>query len=146
MNAMNFQGEVLIGASARQDQKREPQTDHLPDGTLDCPACTPEVEPLGASSIPSGPGHHSKAYWTGWMDGRFRETGSFVHNPNLARWTTPSERIDYYHGHRTGSEARRRGQRPLEGSREAFGAYQTVTKRRNRDGKSTVLVGAALPE
>jgi hypothetical protein len=41
------------------------------------------------------------------MDGRFGELSSFVHNPNLARWEEPSERLDYYRGHRAGSEARR---------------------------------------
>jgi hypothetical protein len=109
VDAMNSQSEVPIGARVRRDQNRETQTDRLPDGTLGCPARSPEVEPLGASSTPSGSGYHSEAYWAGWMDGRFRETGSFVRNPNLARWAAPSERIDYYRGHRTGSEARRRG-------------------------------------
>jgi hypothetical protein len=42
------------------------------------------------------------------VDGSFKETGSFVNNPNLARWATLSERFDYYHGHRAGRKARRR--------------------------------------
>jgi hypothetical protein len=32
--------------------------------------------------------------------------GSFVDNPNLAKWENPSDRFDYYQGHRAGSEAR----------------------------------------
>jgi hypothetical protein len=71
---------------ARRDQNREPQTGRLADRTLHCP--------------PSGSRHHGEAYWAGWVDGRFRETGSFVNNPNLA-----------LRGHRTGREARRRGER-----------------------------------
>jgi hypothetical protein len=41
------------------------------------------------------------------MDGRFGELGSFVDNRNLGRWEAPSERLEYYRGHRVGSEARR---------------------------------------
>ena len=48
-----------------------------------------------------------QAYWAGWVDGRFGERGSFVDNPNLARWENPSERLAYYQGHRAGSRARR---------------------------------------
>ena len=33
--------------------------------------------------------------------------GSFADNPNLARWGDPSDRLNYYRGHRIGSEARR---------------------------------------
>ncbi len=52
-------------------------------------------------------GRGSEAYWTGWMDGRFGERDSFAENPSLARWEAPSERLDYYRGHRAGKEARR---------------------------------------
>jgi hypothetical protein len=38
------------------------------------------------------------------VNGRSRETGSFVDNPNLASLATPSGRFDYYRGHRAGSE------------------------------------------
>jgi hypothetical protein len=41
------------------------------------------------------------------MDGRFVERGSFVDNPNLAKWGNPSDRLDYYQCHRAGNEARR---------------------------------------
>jgi hypothetical protein len=95
MDSSKLRSEVPIGARVRRDQDREPQTGRLPDRTLHCPPCGSEVQPLGASSTPSGPGYHTEAYWAGWVDGRFRETGSFVNNPNLARWETPSERFDY---------------------------------------------------
>jgi hypothetical protein len=45
------------------------------------------------------------AYGSGWADGRFGERGSFVDNPNLAKWEASSDRFDYYRGHRAGSEA-----------------------------------------
>jgi hypothetical protein len=105
---MNLRSEVPIGARARQNQNREPQTGSLPHGALDCSACDSEVQPLGGSSTPSAFGYHGKAFWAGWVDGRFSETNSFVNNPNLAWWETPSERVNYYHGHRAGREARRR--------------------------------------
>jgi hypothetical protein len=111
VDATNLRSEVPIGARTRRDQNREAHTRRLPDGTLHCPPCGSEVQPLGAPSTPSGPGYHGEAYWAGWVDGRFREFGSFVSNPNLARWATPSERLDYYRGHRTGREACRRGGR-----------------------------------
>jgi hypothetical protein len=76
VDATNLRSEVPIGAHARRDQNREPQAGRRPDRTLHCP--------------PSGPGYHTQTYWAGWVDGRFRETGSFVNNPNLARWATPS--------------------------------------------------------
>jgi ribosomal protein L37AE/L43A len=83
-----------------------PEMRRLPDGTFHCPACRSEVLPSDASSTPSGPEEHAQAYWAGWVDGRFGERGSFVDNPNLARWENPSERLDYYRGHRAGSGAR----------------------------------------
>jgi hypothetical protein len=79
----------------------------LPDGTFHCPACGSEVLPIDASSTPSRPEEHAQAYWAGWVDGRFGERGSFVENPNLARWENPSERLTYYQGHRAGSGAHR---------------------------------------
>jgi hypothetical protein len=83
-----------------------PEMRRLPDGTFHCPACRSEVMPLGTSPIAQESGEHTKAYWTGWIDGRFGEKSSFVDNPNLARWKDPSDRLDYYRGHRAGSEAR----------------------------------------
>jgi ribosomal protein L37AE/L43A len=84
-----------------------PEMRRLPDGTFHCPACGSEVLPIDASSSPSKPDKYAQAYWAGWLDGRFGERGSFVDNPNLARWENPSERLAYYRGHRAGSEARR---------------------------------------
>src|SRR5215218_7815022 len=83
-----------------------PQMRLLPDGTYHCPACRSEVVPISAPSTPSKPNEHTEAYWAGWVDGRFGKRGSFVDNPNLAKWGNPSDRLDYYRGHRTGSEAR----------------------------------------
>jgi hypothetical protein len=84
-----------------------PEMRLLPDATFHCPACGSEVAPIGAPSSTSQPYEHGEAYWAGWVDGRFgKTTGSFVDNPNLANWEDPSERLDYYRGHRAGSEAR----------------------------------------
>ena len=60
----------------------------------------------GCPDDPLGAEERGRAWWAGWMDGRFGELGSFVDNPNLAEWEAPSERLDYYRGHRVGSEAR----------------------------------------
>jgi hypothetical protein len=84
-----------------------PEMRLLPDGTHHCPACGSEVAPLDARATLWEPEERGQAWWAGWMDGRFGELSSFVHNPNLARWEEPSERLDYYRGHRAGSEARR---------------------------------------
>jgi hypothetical protein len=40
------------------------------------------------------------------VDGCFGKPGSFVDNPNLARWENPRDRLAYYRGHRDGNEAR----------------------------------------
>src|SRR5215203_3158260 len=81
-----------------------PEMRLLPDGTYHCPACGSEVVSLEASGE-FEPEHHGKAYLAGWVDGRSREIGSFTENPNLAKWGNPSDRLDYYRGHRAGSEA-----------------------------------------
>jgi hypothetical protein len=97
-----------------------PEMRRLPDGTYHCPACGSEVLPIDASSAPLKPDEHGVAYWAGWVDGRFGERGSFVDNPNLARWENPSDRLAYYHGHRAGNKARRLnpGFAPLNPSRK----------------------------
>jgi hypothetical protein len=96
-----------------------PEMRLLPDGTFHCPACRSEVLPIGAPLVDWKSGEHAEAYWCGWLDGRYREMGSFADNPNLARWGDPSERLDYYRGHRAGSEARRaRNSRNLDDTRE----------------------------
>ena len=59
------------------------------------------------------------AYWVGWVDARFGKRGSFVDNPNLAKWKNPSDRLAYYRGHRASSEARRdRNSRNPDDTRE----------------------------
>jgi hypothetical protein len=96
-----------------------PEMRRLPDGVFHCPACGSEVLPIDASSDPSTPNRHGEAYCTGWVDGRFGEGGSFADNPNLARWEVPSDRFDYYRGHREGSNACRAGNLwNLSGARE----------------------------
>jgi hypothetical protein len=84
-----------------------PEMRLLPDATFHCPACGTEVAPISAPSNPSESDVQGEAYWVGWIDGHFEEnTGSFIDNPNLARWEGTSERLAYYRGHRAGSEAR----------------------------------------
>ncbi len=46
------------------------------------------------------------AYRSGWEDGRFGPTRSFLENPNLAGWAGHEERLSYYRGHRDGRRAR----------------------------------------
>jgi ribosomal protein L37AE/L43A len=88
-----------------------PEMRRLPDGTFHCPACGSEVLPIDAASTPSKSGENGLAYSAGWADGSFVDRGSFVDNPNLAKWENPSERLAYYRGHREGSEARQAGER-----------------------------------
>jgi hypothetical protein len=83
-----------------------PEMRLLPDGTYHCPGCGSEVLPIDAASTGSMPNEHSGAYWAGWVDGRFREIGCFTENSNLTKWEDPSDRLDYYRGHRAGSEMR----------------------------------------
>ncbi len=46
------------------------------------------------------------AYRTGWEDGRFGPTGTFLDNANLAGWAGHVERLAYYRGHREGRRVR----------------------------------------
>jgi len=82
-----------------------PEMRYLPDGVFHCPACGSEVVPIDARTTPSKPDEHGEAYQAGWVDGRFGERDGFVDNLNLAQWEAPSDRLDYYRGHRAGSEA-----------------------------------------
>jgi hypothetical protein len=84
-----------------------PEMRCLPDGTFHCPACRSEVLPFSALRVDWKSSEHGEAYWCGWLDGRYRELSSFADNPNLAKWKAPSDRLDYYQGHRAGNEARR---------------------------------------
>ena len=54
-------------------------------------------------------GNRGGPYWCGWLDGRYGATKCFTTNRRLAQWETPSDRLDYYRGHRAGRETRRRG-------------------------------------
>jgi hypothetical protein len=83
-----------------------PEMRLLPDRTYHCPSCGSEVAPAEVTSTPSKSEERGLAYWSGWADGRFGESGSFLDNQNLAKWEAPSERLAYYGGHRAGSEAR----------------------------------------
>ena len=46
------------------------------------------------------------AYRSGWEDGRFGPTETFLENPNFAGWAAPRERLAYYRGHRDGRRVR----------------------------------------
>jgi hypothetical protein len=83
-----------------------PEMRRLPDGTRHCLACGSEVVPLDTHATPSESHRHGEAWWAGWMHGHFGERDNFVYNPNLAKWEAPSDRLDYYRGHRLGSETR----------------------------------------
>jgi hypothetical protein len=95
-----------------------PEMRLLPDGVFHCPACGSEVLPISAAPVDWKSYGHSEAYWAGWLDGRFGESISFVNNANLMRWEDPLERLDYYRGHRAGSEARRASSSPNPDNRE----------------------------
>ena len=83
-----------------------PEMRHLPDDVYWCPACGSEVLPVTAPPVTWKSTERSGAYWCGWLDGRYRDIGSFTRNPRLANWVTSSDRLDYYRGHRDGREAR----------------------------------------
>jgi hypothetical protein len=118
VDATNLRSEVPIGARVRREQNGEPQMGGLLDATLDYTASGSEVQPPVPPRPSPGLGTTAKHTGRGWVDGHFRETGSFVNNPNLATWATPSERFNYYHGHRAGREARRRRSGGLPQARE----------------------------
>ena len=84
-----------------------PEMRLLPDETFHCPSCGSEVLPSGAPVFEWEISERGEAYWCGWIDGRLGERGNVVDNPNLAKWGNSSERLDYYRGHRAGSEDRR---------------------------------------
>ena len=59
---------------------------------------------------------HTEAYWCGWLDGRYGDPAWFASNARLAKWEDPSDRLDYYRGHRGGYEARLQKTRLVEAS------------------------------
>ncbi len=94
-----------------------PEMRYLPDGTFHCPACGSEVLRFGAVRVDWKSSDHGEAYWCCWLDGRYRELSSFADNPNLAKWEALSDRLNYYQGHRAGSEARRTRSGPVAQAR-----------------------------
>lgn len=89
-----------------------PEMRRLPDGVFRCPACHAEVLPVSLAEIPPDTERHGKAYWSGWLDGRFGQVNRFTENENLKQWKHASDRLDYYRGHRAGSRDRRPRQNP----------------------------------
>ena len=85
----------------------------LPDGVYRCPACGSEVTPVSAAPTGWKSAEHSEAYWCGWLDGRYGTPACFTENGRPAKLEDPSDRLDYYRGHRSGREARllRKGSR-----------------------------------
>jgi hypothetical protein len=92
-----------------------PEMRHLPDGVYRSPACGLEVTPVSAPVSWKSP-DHTEAYWCGWLDGRYGDPEWFTNNPRLAKWEGPSDRLDYYRGHRAGYEVRMRKTRFIEAS------------------------------
>jgi hypothetical protein len=88
----------------------------LPDGVYRCPACGSEVTPVSAGPTIWKPPDHTEAYWCGWLDSRYGKPACFTGNRQLAKWDAPSDRLDYYRGHRAGREARFRRSRLIEAS------------------------------
>jgi ribosomal protein L37AE/L43A len=93
-----------------------PEMRLLPGGIYRCPACGSEVLPVDTPPVSWKSADHTEAYWDGWIDGRYRDPMRFTRNPRLSRWEDPSDRVEFYRGHRAGREARRRGVRLLEAS------------------------------
>jgi ribosomal protein L37AE/L43A len=93
-----------------------PEMRLLPDGVYRCPACGAEVLPLSASNVSWMNPPRSEAYRQGWLDGRFGDGELLAESRLLARWDTARDRLDFYRGHRAGSEARVSGNRLLEAS------------------------------
>ncbi len=85
-----------------------PEMRRLPDGVFRCPSCGSEVLSI-SSRKPQKPTHHGKAYWSGWLDGRYGDASSFTANDRLKEWEDATSRLEYYRGHRSGSQDRRMG-------------------------------------
>lgn len=93
-----------------------PEMRLLPDDVYRCPACGSEVTPVSAAPTSWKSSDHSEAYWSGWLEGRYGEPRCFTDNHRLAKLDVPSDRLDYYRGHRDGREARLQKGRLLEAS------------------------------
>jgi ribosomal protein L37AE/L43A len=108
---------VLPAAAGRHAcECGHPEMKLLPDGVSRCPACGSEVTPVSADPTISKPPDHSEAYWCGWLDSRYGKPACFTGNRQLSKWDAPSDRLDYYRGHRAGREARLRRTRLIEAS------------------------------
>ena len=92
-----------------------PEMRRLPDGVYRCPACGSEVTPVCAP-VSWKSADHTEAYWSGWLDGRYGDPEQFTSNSRLSKWKDPSDRLDYYRGHRAGYGARTRKTRLVEAS------------------------------
>ncbi|MGH3106950.1 MAG: hypothetical protein ACRDM3_07125 [Rubrobacteraceae bacterium] len=62
------------------------------------------------------PQNVTSAYEQGLNDGRYGEQCCFTENSKLATLEAPTDRLDYYRGHRAGSEMRLRDSHLLEAS------------------------------
>ena len=93
-----------------------PEMRLLPDGVYRCPACGSEVTPVSVGPTTWKSPEHTDAYWCGWLDSRYGESACFTGNRRLAKWENPSDRLEYYRGHRAGREARLRKGRLIEAS------------------------------
>jgi len=108
---------VLPAAAGRHAcECGHPEMKLLPDGVSRCPACGSEVTPVSADPTISKPPDHTEAYWCGWLDSRYGKPACFTGNRQLSKWDAPSDRLDYYRGHRAGREARFRRTRLIEAS------------------------------
>jgi ribosomal protein L37AE/L43A len=92
-----------------------PEMRRLPDGVYRCSACGSEVTPISAPVFWKSP-DHTEAYWCGWLDGRYGDPEWFTNNVRLAKWDGPSDRLEYYRGHRAGQETRLRKMKLVEAS------------------------------
>lgn len=84
-----------------------PEMRLLPDGVFRCPCCHAEVLPITLAEVSPGTEHHGKAYWSGWLEGRFGDSARFTESESLKQWEELSDRLAYYQGHRAGSRDRR---------------------------------------
>ena len=88
----------------------------LPDDVYWCPACGLEVLPATTPPVDWKSADRSKAYWAGWLDGRYGNIDSFTKNPRLSSLDKFHDRLDYYRGHRDGRKARIESGRFLKAS------------------------------
>ena len=84
-----------------------PQMRRLPDESFWCPACGQDILSLEATLALWEFRQESEAYRQGWLEGYLLgEAGDFSSSTQLVRWEGAHERLDYYRGHRAGSQER----------------------------------------